>query len=149
VPPRARSDRDRRRNYADALNRLNFAIKRDLRRAALFLWMIPLPATRSSILTASLTAAAAAAGSPARIANSAFLTYVRAAVRNGRFRCRRRSETRMRFSADLLFAKAPHLNSIASSAAGTPNGSPPAVSKGWYQTKLLGTTADSESGRAP
>lgn len=42
-----------------ALSALNFFIKRDLRRAALFLWMIPLLATRSSMLVALPTADAA------------------------------------------------------------------------------------------
>jgi hypothetical protein len=35
---------------------------------------------------------------------------VRAAERNGRLRSRRRSATRMRFSADLLFAKIAYLS---------------------------------------
>lgn len=96
--------------YAAAPIRLNFAIKRDFRRAALFLWMTPLLATRSSMLTALTTAVAAASASPSRIASSAFLTKVRAADRKGRFRSRRRSATRIRFSADLLFAKTAYLS---------------------------------------
>jgi hypothetical protein len=89
--------------------RLNLAINRDLRRAALFRWMMPLPATRSSMLIASPTAVAADEESPVRIAISAFLTNVRAAVRYGRLRRRRRSATRIRFFAESLFAKAAHL----------------------------------------
>ena len=128
--------------YADAAAmRLNFAINRDLRRAALFLWMMPLPATRSSILIASPTAAAATVGSPARMATSAFFTYVLAAVRYGRLRKRRRSETRMRFSADLLFAKFVHLLSLNCLAAGTTTRGPLAVSKRWYQTRTVETSA--------
>jgi hypothetical protein len=88
--------------------RLNFAINRDLRRAALFGWMTPLPATRSSMLIASPTAVAATSALPPRIATSAFFTYVRAADRYGRFRTRFRSDTKMRFFADLLFANLNH-----------------------------------------
>lgn len=139
---------NRVRDYA-AIIRLNFAIKRDLRRAALFLWMMPLPATRSSMLIASPTAVAAVAGSPTRIATSAFLTKVRAAVRYGRFRNRRRSATRMRFSADLLFAKVPHLVRITESAMGTPNSGPQAVTVRWYQTARLPTSAERDSDSHP
>lgn len=132
--------------YAVVAIRLNFAIKRDLRRAALFLWMMPLPATRSSMLIASPTAVDAIVASPARIATSAFLTNVRAAVRYGRFRSRRRSATRMRFSADLLFAKVPHLVQITHFATGTPNLSPLAATWRWYQTAPHTTSIDAGRG---
>jgi len=112
--------------------RLNFAMSRDLRRAALFLWMMPLSATRSSMLIAARTASAAACASPERIASSAFLTKVRAAVRYGRFRCRLRSATRMRFSADLLFAKVTHLVDPGHhSQPGTPINGPLTASQRW------------------
>ena len=103
-------------------NWLSLAISRDLCRAALFLWMTPLLATRSSMLTAAATAAVAVAWSPSLIAVSALRTKVRADVRYGLFRCRRRSATRMRFSADFLFAKPDHpsleSNSEGSSLSG-------------------------------
>lgn len=92
---------------------LNLAIKRDFRRAALLGWIIPFPATRSNVLTAFCTAASAASASPARTANSAFFTNVRAIDRYGRFLNRFRSATRMRFKAVLLFANEFH-PSIAS-----------------------------------
>ncbi len=98
---------------------LNLAIKRDFRRAELFAWIMPLPATRSSTLIASPTAVAATVASPARIANSAFLTNVRAAERYERFRSRRLSETRIRFLDDLLFAKSLHLISPPSARSAT------------------------------
>ncbi len=98
---------------------LNLAMRRDFRRAELFGWIIPLPATRSRTLTASPTAVAATVSSPARIANSAFLTKVRAADRYERFRNRRRSETRIRFLDDLLFANLPHLMLCAPAMLGT------------------------------
>ena len=82
----------------------SLARSRDFRRAALFGWIAPLLATRSNTLTAASTDAEAAAASPLAIAASAFLTKVRAEVMYGRFRTRRRSATRIRFSADLLFA---------------------------------------------
>ena len=113
MPPRSpRVPIQFERRYAVALaslvNRFSLAINRDLRRAALFLWTTPLPATRSSILIASVTAVAASAWSPPAIAVSALRTKVRAADLYGRFRCRRRSETRIRFSADFVFAKTDH-----------------------------------------
>jgi hypothetical protein len=47
--------------WADSAPRaLNFAIRRDLRRAALLRWMMPLPAVRSSMPTAVTTAVWAA-----------------------------------------------------------------------------------------
>lgn len=112
---------------------LNFAIKRDLRRAALFGWMTPLPATRSSMLIASPTAVAAAVASPARMAISAFLTKVRAAERYGRLRKRRRSLTRMRFSADLLLANVNFPSIVTSGPMGTPQYGSYAAMPGWYQ----------------
>ena len=89
---------------AAADNALSRAIKRDLRRAALFLWMIPFPATRSSTAIASRTVSAAIVWSPSSIVNRAFFTYVFAAERYGWLRARLRSATRIRFSADLLLA---------------------------------------------
>jgi hypothetical protein len=64
---------------------------------------------------------------------------VRAAVLNGRLRARRRSATRMRFSADLLFAKVSHLISVVVGAAGTQKRGPLAVTTRWYQTSGAGT----------
>lgn len=100
---RFRLENDRRYPLA-AANALYLAINRDLRRAALLGWITPLLATRSRTLTASNVAACAAAGSPAAMATSAFLTNVRASVRNGLFRAARRSATRMRFFADFELA---------------------------------------------
>ena len=93
------------RFYADAAtNAWYFAINRDLRRAALFLWITSLSATRSSTLTASSVAASAASTSPDAIATSAFFTNVRASVRSGLFSSRRRSATRIRFFDDFELA---------------------------------------------
>lgn len=114
--------------------RLYFAISRDLRLAALFLWTIPFPATRSSMLIASPTAVAATSWSPARIAISAFLTNVRAADRYGRFRCRRRSATRIRFFADLLLANLTFPSVISASTLDIPSNGYSAAARGWYQT---------------
>ena len=72
--------------------------------------MTPLLATRSNMLIAAPTATVATAWSPAWIASSAFFTNVRAADRYGRFRARRRSDTLIRFFADLLFATIYHLS---------------------------------------
>src|ERR671920_1206094 len=92
--------------YADAAVRAwYFAINLDLRRAALFLWITSLSATRSSTLTASNIAASAALTSPDAIATSAFFTNVRASVRSGLFSSRRRSATRIRFFEDFELAK--------------------------------------------
>src|SRR5215212_11809168 len=88
-----------------ATNAWYFAIRRDLRRAALFLWITSLSATRSSTLTASNIAASAAVRSPDAIATSAFFTNVRASVRSGLFSSRRRSATRIRFFDDFELAK--------------------------------------------
>src|SRR5687768_10399166 len=91
--------------YADAADRAwYFAISRDLRRAALFLWITSLSATRSRTLIASNVAASAAVTSPEAIATSAFLTNVRASVRSGLFSSRRRSATRIRFFDDFELA---------------------------------------------
>jgi hypothetical protein len=84
---------------------LSFAMSRDLRRAALFLWITPLLATRSSTLTASSVAAFAASTFPVLIACSAFFTELRASVRNGLLRAACRAETRIRFFEDLELAK--------------------------------------------
>ena len=122
--------------------RLNLDISRDLRRAALFLWMMPLPATRSSMLIASPTAVAATVGSPARIASSAFLTKVRAADRYGRLRCRRRSATKMRFFADLLFANPLHPSLNHQPSPDTPRPGARQTLPACYQTAGAGSTAD-------
>src|ERR671912_361486 len=91
--------------YAEAATRAwYFAINRDFRRAALFLWITSLSATRSRALTASNVAASAAPTSPDAIATSAFLTNVRASVRSGLFSSRRRSATRIRFFEDFELA---------------------------------------------
>jgi hypothetical protein len=93
------------RFYADAATSAwYFAMRRDLRRAALFLWITSLSATRSSTLTASNVAASAALTSPDAIATSAFFTNVRASVRSGLFSSRRRSATRIRFFDDFELA---------------------------------------------
>lgn len=92
-----------------ALRALSLATRRDLRRAALLGWIIPLPATRSSTLIATATASVAAAWSPLAMVVSAFLTKVRADDTYGRLWTRRRSATRIRFSADLLLATIYHL----------------------------------------
>lgn len=120
---------------------LNFVINRDFRRAALFLWMMPLPATRSRILIASPTAVAATAWSPDLIANSAFFTKVRDADRYGRFLARRCSATRMRFFADLLFATLDHLSLFVSPFKGTPRRGAAITLLGWYQTYSLPSRA--------
>ncbi len=107
-PPSVSRDQPTTTRYAaaGADNLFSLAINRDFRRAALFGWITPLLATRSSVLMASNTAADAASPPPSVIAASALRTEVLAAVRNGLFRRRRRSDTRIRFFADLLFAKA-------------------------------------------
>jgi len=87
-----------------ATNAWYFAIRRDLRRAALFLWITSLSATRSSTLTAANVAASAALTSPDAMATSAFFTKVRASVRRGLFSSRRLSATRIRFFDDFELA---------------------------------------------
>src|SRR5918998_2519279 len=101
--------------YAEAAtNAWYFAIKRDLRRAALFLWITSLSATRSSTRTASNVAASAALTSPDAIATSAFFTNVRASVRSGLFSSRRRSATRIRFFEDFELANSDSPSQIES-----------------------------------
>src|SRR4051795_586207 len=80
-------------------------MSRDFRRAALFLWITPLLATRSSTLTASSVAALAISTLPVLIACSAFFTELRASVRNGLLRAACLAATRIRFFEDLEFAK--------------------------------------------
>ncbi len=139
MPPRSphiRINADLGGSYAAVwLKLLNFAINRDFRRAALFLWMMPLPATRSSMLIASPTAVAAAVWSPALIASSAFFTNVRAADRYGRFLARRCSATRIRFFADLLLATLDHLSLSVSVFGGTPRRGAGVTLRRWYQTR--------------
>jgi hypothetical protein len=85
-------------------------MSRDLRRAALFLWMMPFLAALSRALTASRTAPAARSSLAAK-AETAFFTNVPTAERMGRFRAARRSAWRCAFCADLVFAnwKTPRL----------------------------------------
>ncbi len=139
MPPRSRCSRsgfEAGDVYAVAVwpSLLNFVINRDFRRAALFLWMMPLPATRSNMLMASPTAVAATGWSPALMANSAFFTKVRAADRYGRFLARRRSATRMRFLADLLLATLIHLSLFVFISKGTPRRGATRTLPRWYQT---------------
>lgn len=96
------------------------AIKRDLRRAALFLWMMPLPAARSSMLIAACTASVEVSCSPSAIASRAFRTKVFAAERYDWFRKRRRSPTRIRFNADFEFAKIDRLSAFPKRATPVP-----------------------------
>lgn len=84
----------------------SWLISRLLRRAAWFLWITPLVAAASSSFAASRTRAVASSTSPAAMVTRAFLTYVRSAVRMGRFLAERRAATRCAFSADFVFAKA-------------------------------------------
>ena len=116
-----------------------FAISRDLRRAALFLWITSLSATRSSTLTASRIAASAALTSPDAIATSAFFTNVRASVRSGLFSSRRRSATRIRFFDDFELAKRdipPHIECKKF---------PPPRQRATYRTKLGRSTQDAHT----
>jgi len=89
-----------------AWNLLSLAISRLLRRAALFLWMTPLLATRSNVLIACLTASIASGVDPSVMTCSARRTDDRASVRCGLLRRRWRSETRIRFFADFELANA-------------------------------------------
>lgn len=130
-------------NYAAsaAFSWCSFAINRDLRRAALFLWMTPLLATRSNVLIAAATAAAAIASSPAVIASLAFRTVLRAVVRCGWFRNRRRSATRIRFNADLLFAN-PNRPLLSHPVAGSHTHSAAFASPSpWYQSSPVPSRA--------
>src|SRR5262249_34716272 len=116
---------------------------RDLRRAALFLWMTPLFATRSRTLAASRVAASAATGSPAAIASSAFFTKVRAEVRNGLFCSRLRSATRILFLADFELAKPKYPPFVGSKNR-------PSLSDGTrHVTKIWRTTQDAGAARVP
>ncbi len=123
---------------------LNFAIRRDFRRAALLGWITPLPATRSNTLTAAITALLAASSSPPRIASSAFFTKDRAIDRYGRFRARFRSAMRIRLRADLLLAKEIHpsfTGYTCSDIRGRPPGSPKAPRE-WYQCRFVSSSAE-------
>lgn len=130
-------------SYAAAVwpSLLNFAISLDFRRAALFLWMMPLRATRSNMLMASPTAVDATVWSPARIANSAFFTNVRAADRYGRFLARRCSATRIRFFADLLLATPDNLSLSVPIFRGTPRRGAAGTLRRWYQTGCIPSRA--------
>src|SRR5512143_283043 len=90
--------------YFDGL--FNFFIKRDLRRAALFLWITPLDAARSSSLIARFTASAPSADSPCT-AEFAFLTAVRTLERTSVLRARLRADERIRLIADRVLATLP------------------------------------------
>src|SRR5918994_3970354 len=129
--------------YADAAtNAWYFAIKRDLRRAALFLWITSLSATRSRALTASNVAASAAPTSPDAIATSAFLTNVRASVRSGLFSSRRRSATRIRFFEDFELANRDNPPPIDSKKQPLPR------QRATYRTKFARLTQDANLRRA-
>jgi hypothetical protein len=130
-------------SYADAPARAwYFAISRDLRRAALFLWITSLSATRSSTLTASKIAASAAPMSPDAIATSAFFTNVRASVRSGLFSSRRRSATRIRFFDDFELANRDNPSQIESKKDPLPR------QRATYRTKLCRVTQDANSRRS-
>src|SRR5215217_6123817 len=129
--------------YAEAAtNAWYFAIRRDLRRAALFLWITSLSATRSSTLTASNVAASATLTSPAAIAISAFFTKVRASVRSGLFSSRRRSATRIRFFDDFELANRDNPPQIDSKKE------PLSQQRATYRTKSRRQTQDAKIRRA-
>jgi hypothetical protein len=129
--------------YAEAAtNAWYFAIRRDLRRAALFLWITSLSATRSSTLTASNVAASAALTSPDAIATSAFFTNVRASVRSGLFSSRRRSATRIRFFDDFELANRDNPPQIDSKKE------PLSQQRATYRTKSRRQTQDAKIRRA-
>ena len=128
--------------YAEvATSAWNFAISRDLRRAALFLWITSLSATRSSTLIASSVAASAALQSPDAIATSAFFTKVRASVRSGLFSSRRRSATRIRFFDDFELAKRKNPPQIECKKDPLPR------QRATYRTKLGRPTQDANTRR--
>src|SRR5215203_1148412 len=130
-------------SYADAATRAwYFAISRDLRRAALFLWITSLSATRSSTLTASNIAASAAPASPDARATSAFLTNVRASVRSGLFSSRRRSATRIRFLDDFELANRDNPSQIESKKDPLPR------QRTTYLTKFGRPTQDAKTRRS-
>ena len=79
-------------------------MRRDLRRAAWFLWMMPLPAALSRAEMARTTASAESS-LPVAICVCADFTYVLRAERTGLLRARLRAEERILLSADLIFAK--------------------------------------------
>src|SRR5207249_8030086 len=91
----------RRCNYADAFARSRFtrAARRDFCRAALFLWIRPLRAARSSTRAASAYAAAAASAVAA--ARTCF-SAVRSDERCARLRMVRERAWRIAFLADLI-----------------------------------------------
>src|SRR5829696_6850365 len=129
--------------YAEAAtNAWYFAIRRDLRRAALFLWITSLSATRSSTLTASNVAASATLTSPDAIATSAFFTKVRASVRSGLFSSRRRSATRIRFFDDFELANRDNPPQIDSKKE------PLSQQRATYRTKSGRSTQDANIRRA-
>lgn len=83
----------------------NLRIKRDLRRAALFLWIMSFSAALSRARMALATLFFASSNWPASICALALLIYVRASVRILRLRKRLFSEERTRLRADFVFAK--------------------------------------------
>jgi hypothetical protein len=92
---------------AGAVSAFSFFINRDLRRAALFLCKIPLPAALSSALIAARTASAS--GLFAKMPVSAFLIIVFTRDLYATLRACLRAFVRMRFFADFVFAKVPIL----------------------------------------
>ncbi len=89
--------------YRPCRDRLNFFISRDLRRAALFLWITPLTAALSSLVMAARTASSS--GVPLKIVCSALRTSVLTCDLYIWFRNRLCSFERIRFFAELVFAK--------------------------------------------
>ena len=77
---------------------------REMRRAAAFLWMMPLDAALSSVRTAAWTVCLAAGGSPWAMASRAFFTADLRPVRTCTFLVRRFWDCRLRFSAERIFA---------------------------------------------
>jgi hypothetical protein len=75
-----------------------------LRRAALFLWIMPFCAALSNALSARWAMTSASCSSPEAINLRVFLTYVRARERCTWLILRLRSELRMRLMADFVFA---------------------------------------------
>lgn len=78
--------------------------RREMRREAAFLWMMPFDAARSSVRTAAWTACFVAAGSAWTMASRAFFTADLRAVRTCTFLVRRFWDCRLRFSAERMFA---------------------------------------------
>src|SRR4030065_1878687 len=79
-------------------------IRRPLRRAALFLWIIPFSAALSKALMAASVAVRASAGVPSSMVVRASLTNVRARPGNKRLRRRRLWVCLIRLIADLVLA---------------------------------------------